>query len=209
MRISGQAAALGEERSDGFRRSGLARATRGRSGCDIVAMSNQTQPGTPVLIEVRDVDEAHIVGLYGATLIQIWRGAVSGTASRQMNRIARALVESNPAPVSSLFVVERSSPPPNDEGRKEFAAFSRDLVSRMSIAVVVAEGGGFRGSLVRAVGVTLTTLLPHSSKFKFVNDMAAAARLIEPHMTPGTGGAEGLIQAAEQLRQKIGSGAGR
>ncbi|MET0794024.1 MAG: hypothetical protein ABW061_21060 [Polyangiaceae bacterium] len=151
-----------------------------------------------------DVDEAHIVGLYGSTLIQIWRGVVSAEASAQMNRIARGRVDSQSGAVSSLFVVERSSPPPGDEARQNFAVFSRDLVSRMRIAVVVAEGGGFRGSLVRAVGVTLTTLLPHSSKFNFVNDVVTAAKLIESHMAPGMGGAASLIAATEQLRQKIG-----
>jgi hypothetical protein len=52
--------------------------------------------------------------------------------------------------------------------------------------VVVAEGGGFRAALVRAVGVTLTTLLPHSSKFKFENDLDTTIRLLEPHLMPGT-----------------------
>lgn len=168
-------------------------------------MSAQLQNGTPVPILVRAVDKAHIVGVYGSTLIQIWRGAVASEAAAQMNRIARALLDSKSGAVSSLFVVERSSPPPGDEGRKEFAAFSRDLVSRMSIAVVVAEGGGFRGSLVRAVCVALTTLLPHTSKFKFVNDVALAGKLIEPHMAPGIGGAASLIAATDQLRQQIGS----
>jgi len=172
----------------------------------MVAMSTQTQHVTSVPLEVKHVDEAHVVGLYGATLIQIWRGTVSGAASARINRIARALVESNSGPVSCLYVVERSSPPPGDEARKALAAFSRDLVSRMRIAVVVAEGGGFRGSLVRAVGVTLTTLLPHSSKFSFVSDVPVGAKLIEPHMIAGIGGASSLTQAAEQLRQKIGSG---
>lgn len=171
-------------------------------------MSSQTQRGAPVPLVVRDVDEAHVVGHYGATLIQIWRGAVTGNASAAMVRIARALIDANPGSVSSLFVVERSSPPPDDDARKHFAAFSRDLVSQMKIAVVVAEGGGFRASLVRAVGVTLTTLLPHSSKFKFVNDIVGAAHLIEPHLARGMGGAATLIEAAEQMRQKIGSALG-
>jgi hypothetical protein len=171
-------------------------------------MNTQAQHATPLPIMVKDVDDAHLVGLYGATLIQIWRGAVTGQAAAAMIRIARALVDSSAGSVSSLWVVERSSPPPDDEARRHFAAFSRDLVSRMKIAVVVAEGGGFRASLVRSVGVTLTLLLPHSSKFKFVNDIVVAANLIEPHMAPGIGGAASLLDAVEQLRKKIGSAPG-
>jgi len=73
----------------------------------------------------------------------------------------------------------------------------------MHMSVVVAEGGGFRGALVRAVGVTLTTLMPHSSKFKFVNDLNAAARLIAPHLPPGSGGEDALIRATEELRSML------
>jgi hypothetical protein len=120
-----------------------------------------------------------------------------------MNRIARWLVGSSVHPASSLFIVERGSPTPDDESRKNLAAFSRDVVSRMGISVIVAEGGGFRSALVRAVGVTLTTILPHSSKFRFVNDVASAVRLIEPHLELGSGGAQGLLAAAEELRGKI------
>lgn len=156
----------------------------------------------PIL--VRGTDDNYIVGIWGTTLIQIWRGAATAKASAEVNRIGRELVESTPFPATSLFLVERGSPPPEDETRKNFAAFSRDIVSRMALSVVVAEGGGFRGALVRAVGVTLTTLLPHSSKFKFVNDLGTAVRLIEPHLRPGIGGAEGLTAATEELRSKLG-----
>ena len=154
---------------------------------------------------VRVVDDVHIVGVWGTTLIQIWRGAPTGILSAEVNRIARGMVESSVHPISSLFIVERGSPTPDDETRKNFAAFSRDIVSRMSISVVVAEGSGFRSALVRAVGVTLTTILPHSSKFRFVNDLASAVRLIEPHLKPGSGSAQGLTAAAEELRAKIGA----
>jgi hypothetical protein len=154
---------------------------------------------------VRVVDDVHVVGVWGTTLIQIWRGAPTATLSAEVNRIARGLVASSVHPIASLFIVERGSPTPDDETRKNFAAFSRDIVSRMSISVVVAEGSGFRSALVRAVGVTLTTILPHSSKFRFVNDLTSAVRLIEPHLKAGGGTAPGLTAAAEELRAKIGA----
>ena len=115
------------------------------------------------------------------------------------------LVTSSRDPVSSLFIIERGSPAPDDATRKSLASFSRDIVSRMSISVVVAEGGGFRSAMVRAVGVTLTTILPHSSKFRFVNDVTSASQLIEPHLKAGSGGAQGLLAAADELRAMIGA----
>jgi len=121
-----------------------------------------------------------------------------------MNRVASGIVASSRHPISSLFIVERGSPTPGDEARKNLATFSRDIVSKMSISVVVAEGSGFRSALVRAVGVTLTTILPHSSKFRFVNDLNNAVQLIEPHLEPRTAGTRGLLAAVDELRGKMG-----
>src|SRR4051812_29303563 len=165
--------------------------------------SAQLARGTPGGV-VRVVDDIHVVGVWGATLIQIWRGAPTKALTLEANGIAEALIASSSVSVSSLFIVEARSPPPDDETRKALAAFSRDIVSRMSISVVVAEGGGFRSALVRGVGVALTMILPHSSKFKFVNDVSSGVQLIEPHLKPGSGGAKGLLDAAQGLRAKIG-----
>ena len=167
---------------------------------------NAAQLGKATLggVVVRVVDDVHVIGVCGATLIQIWRGAPTPALTLEANGIAHALIASGSAQVSSLFVVEPGSPPPDDETRKALAAFSRDIVSRMSISVVVAEGGGFRSALVRGVGVALTMILPHASKFKFVNDVSSGVRLIEPHLKPGTGGAKALLEATEALRAKIG-----
>ena len=161
----------------------------------------------PVLtpVDVRALDDAHVVGTWGRTLIQIWRGAPTAAASAEVNRIATEFVAADPFLATSLFVVEPRSPAPEDETRKNFATFSRDIVAHMSLAVIVSEGGGFRGALVRAVGVTLTTVIPHRSHFKFVNDLEVAAQLLKPHLLPGSGGAEALIRTAEELRAKIGT----
>lgn len=161
----------------------------------------RVSPGVIVLV----ADSVHVIGTWGRTFIQIWRGATTSDTVAEMNRFARRFVESNGGPASSLFIVERTSPPPDDASRKGIAEFSRDAAKDMSLSLVVAEGGGFRAALVRAVGVTLTTLLPHSSKFKFENDLGTAIRMLEPHLMPGTGGAGGLETAVEELRSKIGA----
>lgn len=169
-----------------------------------LALADPTTSRTPTsAIVVRRVDDVHVVGSWGSTLILIWRGSPTAAAFIEINGIAAEFLASSAIPVSCLFIVERSSAPPGDEARKELAQFSREFVSRMSLCTVVAEGGGFRAALVRAVGVTLTTIMPHKSKFKFVNDMDEAVRLLERHLKPGTGGAKALLDAAEELRAKI------
>lgn len=163
---------------------------------------DSTRVSPPIIVLV--ADSVHVVGTWGRTFIQIWRGAATHDAVAEVNRFAGQFVASNGSPATSLFIVERTSPPPDDASRKSIAEFSRDVAKDMSLSVVVAEGGGFRAALVRAIGVTLTTLLPHSSKFKFENDLDTAIRLLEPHLMPGTGGAGGLETAIEELRSKIG-----
>jgi len=147
------------------------------------------------------VDDVHAVGTWRTILIQVWRGAPNGPLSAEVNELTERFMRDTRGPTSSLFVIERGSPPPDEACRRNLATFSRDLVSRMSIAVAVSEGGGFRSALVRAVGVTLTTLLPHSAKFKFVNDLNVAARLVEPHLRVGD--SQTLLAACEELRAKI------
>jgi hypothetical protein len=163
--------------------------------------STRVSPAVTVLV----ADSVHVIGTWGRTFVQIWRGGTTRDTVAEMNRFAGQFVESKGSAATSLFIVERTSPPPDEASRKEIAKFSRDAAKNMSLSVVVAEGGGFRAALVRAVGVTLTTLLPHSSKFKFENDLDTAIRLLEPHLLPGTGGAGGLETAVEELRSKIGA----
>lgn len=155
-------------------------------------------------VDVRVVDDVHAVGIWGRTLIQIWRGPPSGPATAEVNRIARRLLVTASSRATSLFIVEAGSPPPDGEGRKNMAEFSKEIAGQMPLAVVVAEGGSFRSALVRAVGLTLSRLLPHSGTFQFVNDLETGAKLIEPHLHRSAGGAEQLVEAAEDLRSRIG-----
>jgi hypothetical protein len=165
-----------------------------------VWQNDHVQPRVDILV----VDDTHVVATWGRTFIQIWRGAPSGKTSAKINELAAKFVAAAAFPATSLFIVEAKSPSPDDETRRNFATFSRDIVSQMKLALIVAEGGGFRGALVRAVGVALTTILPHRSNFKFVNDLETAAQLLGPHLMPGSGGAAALVKTAEEVRAKIG-----
>lgn len=153
--------------------------------------------------DIRVVDEDHVVATWGRTFIQIWRGPPTGKKSEKVNELANVFVDSGSFLATSLFIVEAKSPSPDDDTRRNFATFSRDVVSRMSLAVIVSEGGGFRGALVRAVGVALTTILPHRSNFKFVNDVETAAQLLGPYLPPGSGGPAAILRVAEEVRAQM------
>lgn len=154
-------------------------------------------------VDILVVDQDHVVATWGRTFIQIWRGPPTGKKAAKVNELASAFVDSGSLPATSLFIVEAKSPSPDDETRQNFATFSRDIVGRMSLAVIVSEGGGFRGALVRAVGVALTTILPHRSNFKFVNDVETAAQLLGHHLPPGSGGPAAILRVVEEVRAKM------
>lgn len=156
-------------------------------------------------LDILVADDAHVVATWGRTFIQIWRGSPTASRSGRVNELASAFVSASPVPGTSLWIVEAKSPSPDDATRKNLAAFSRDLVGHMKLAVIVAEGGGFRGALVRAVGAALTTILPHRSRFKFVDDVTTAAELLGPHLVAGSGGPEELVRVAADARSKIAS----
>src|SRR5271155_790552 len=120
-----------------------------------------------------------------------------------MNQIARELVVKDSLRASYFSIVEPSSPPPNDKARAELARFSREIVPGMAAAIIVGEGGGFRASLVRAVGVTLTTLMPNRVPFKFPSSVDDAAILIAPHLSVGAGGVPGFRRALADARAEF------
>lgn len=110
------------------------------------------------------------------------------------------LVASARGPVTFIALLEPNSPPPPDPVRKLLARWSRDIVPKMATAAMVAEGSGFRTAIVRAVGVTLTTLVPHKVPFKFFANVEAAIEELAPHLPPGSGGATALRRVIEELR---------
>lgn len=136
------------------------------------------------------------------TVITLWVGPPTVD---QVLRISAAcklmLANSSKGPASYLSVIERSSPAPSEPVRKEFANWSRDVVSRLGVAVMVAEGGGFRGALVRGVGVALTVLLPHKVPFKFASSVEEGCEMLRRELPPGVTPADASAAIGE-LRQR-------
>lgn len=102
--------------------------------------------------------------------------------------------------VTCLAIVERGSPAPGEVARHALAAWSRDVVPKMTAAVFVAEGSGFRSALVRGVGVALTTLMPHKVPFKFCSDVDEALIQLSPAIPAAFGGVAALKLAIDQIR---------
>jgi hypothetical protein len=156
-----------------------------------------------VLPVIKILDPNYCIATWDRLLLQIWRREVTAEAVENLRKVGQAFVYESSQPVSSLAIVESTSPAPSDKLRNALSDFYRDLALQMKEQIVVAEGSGFRAALVRSVGLALSTVAPKSLPFKFVGGVDEAALLIRPHLTPAAGGVVGLQQAIQDVRAKM------
>jgi hypothetical protein len=152
---------------------------------------------------IRALEPSYCIATWDRLLLQIWRLEVTAEAVDNLRKVSRAFVAESKQPVSSLAIVESTSPPPSDKLRIALSDFYRELAPQMEEQIVVAEGSGFRAALVRSVGLALSTVAPKSLPFKFVGGVEEAGILIRPHLTPAAGGIVGLQRAIKDVRAKM------
>jgi hypothetical protein len=153
--------------------------------------------------EILTVDGEHCIATWHNVLIQIWRKETTSSAISNLDRLTRMFIARSRLPVCSIAVVEKTSPPPSDAVRSALAAFYKELAPQMSVAVVIAEGGGFRGAIVRGVGLTLSTFAPRALPFQFATTVNEGAKFVAPHLPAAARGAIGLEGTIDNLRTKI------
>jgi len=146
-------------------------------------------------------DRDHFVADWHQTVVCVFRGAPTLQHVLNMSNACTALLDRQATRVTYLSVIERSSPAPTDTVRRELAVFSRNVVTKLALAVIVAEGGGFKNAIVRGVGVALTVLIPHQVPFKFTSNVEEGATLVAPFLPVDSGGASALISAVSAGRK--------
>lgn len=151
---------------------------------------------------VKVIDRDHCIALWDRVLVQVWQLATTQIAVAQLEVIARAFIAQSSGPISSIAIVERTSPPPEDSVRDLLSKFYRDLAPQMKEQIVVADGGGFRGAIVRAVGLTLSTLAPRTLPFRFVGSVTEATALVAPHLSRTSGGEVALRRVVDGIREE-------
>lgn len=147
-------------------------------------------------------DSDHFVAIWQDTVISVFRGAATLLHVLTISNACKALLAERRGDITYLSVIERSSPPPTDTVRRELAVWSSDVVTKLAVAVMVAEGGGFKNALVRGVGVALTLLAPHKVPFKFTSTVEEGAALVAPFLPAQAGGARELALAVAEARQR-------
>jgi len=155
-----------------------------------------------VVPKILVAEPGYCFATWDRVLLQIWRLEVTAESVETLRRIGKAFVAESREPVSTLSIVESTSPAPSDRLRGALSAFYRELAPQMKEQIVVAEGSGFRAALVRSVGLALSAVAPKSLPFKFVGGVEEAAVLIRPHLSPAAGGAAGLQEAIKYVRER-------
>ena len=154
-----------------------------------------------ILTNIIESDSNHCLATWHETLIPIWWGPARAQDVVRMGDAALALLRARRGPAHLLLVIEPTSPPPVGDVLDAFARFSRDVVSKLGVAVAVAEGGGFRAASIRSVAAALALVLPNRLPYKFVDTVEAGAALLAPHLSPAAGGSLGLLRAVDSLRK--------
>jgi hypothetical protein len=145
-------------------------------------------------------DQDHCVAIWERVVIQIWYGETRVPAVQAMSRACEDLLRTAQGDVSTVALIEASAPAPDHAGRKALADWSGRVAARFARAAVIAEGGGFRSSLVRGVGLAFTTLTPHRLPFKFFATVADAATYLGPSLSQPQAGPRDLETAISALR---------
>jgi hypothetical protein len=158
------------------------------------------QPRVAARIVAHDPD--YCLAIWHRTVISIFRGPASTEHVASISKQCRALLDSASGGVTYLSVIERASPAPTEPVRRELANWSRDVVSRLNAAVIVAEGGGFKNALVRGVGVALTMLAPHKVPFKFASTVTEASELLARFIPDNAGGPAEVARAVTEVRER-------
>jgi hypothetical protein len=152
--------------------------------------------------KVLRVDSDYVFATWDRVLLHVWTGQATSVAVRELRRIAAAFIKEATHPICCVSTVEPSSPPPTDNVRKELSALYAELTRDSAHSLVIAEGGGFRGAIIRGVGLTLSALAPQKLPFKFVSSIHEASTIIEPHLSPTSGGAAGARAMIDRVRAK-------
>jgi hypothetical protein len=153
---------------------------------------------------IHTIDANHVVATWDRVFLMLWRGEATAHAVENMGRVVSTwLRDQGKGTTTVLSVIESSSPAPGDRVRPLLMAFYRDLAPLMRRPLIVAEGSGFRGALVRGVGTAVSALAPSLLPFQFPSSVTDAAATIAPSLSPGSGGGAALIEAVAFMRQQL------
>jgi hypothetical protein len=151
-------------------------------------------------------DAAHALVSLDRIVVAVWRGAMTSTTVRALDPAVASAARQFPGEVVVALVVEQESPVPGDDVRK---AFTENMRANRAVrcTVVVAEGSGFRISIVRSVvtgliqvtrpgqPIKVTSTLPEGAKWACLQGATRGDLELERE----------IVRVAEAARARIGA----
>jgi len=150
-------------------------------------------------------DAAHAMASYARGVAVVWRGPMTPAAVRAIITPIGAAARRAPGEVAVVIVIETSAPVPGDDVRAAFAELIRAQHPVRGTAIV-AEGSGFRSSMVRSVVTSLLLLARAGTPMKVMPTVAEAAKWVAGQGVTRAGSEleHEVIRAVEAARAKIG-----
>jgi hypothetical protein len=109
--------------------------------------------------EIVSRGEDHVVAIFDDVMIQLWTHAVPLDAARRVNVAADRMAASG-KPFSTLIVVAAAAKPPTDQARRLLLSFAQRHAKAMQTCVLVVEGSGLRGAIMRSIMTGMSLLVP-------------------------------------------------
>jgi len=134
----------------------------------------------------------------------VWRGAMTPAAIRGIITPIGAAARRSPGQVAVVLVVETSAPVPGEDVRAAFSELIR-ADHPVRCTAIVAEGTGFRSSMVQSVVTSLLQLARPSTPMKVASTVAEAARWASSQgvIRAGSEMERDLVKTVESARAKI------
>jgi hypothetical protein len=149
---------------------------------------------------IEEIDNDHCIAVWHHTVICIWRSAPSVAMVQHLTDVCNQLL-ADKKPVSWFSIVERTSGAPAGPVRDAFATWTKQIVSKLAKAVIIAEGSPFRSAIVRGVGVALTAVMPRLVPFTIVTSVEDGLAQVAEHLDPSSGGVDALRREVAELRR--------
>jgi hypothetical protein len=102
-----------------------------------------------------------------------------------------------------LLIVGEGAKPPDQAARDHDAAAYVRVAPKLRRVVVLAEGGGFRNSLVRLVLSAYTRIASKKGLFVFADSLERALSLVQDSKSPDTPSTEQLMDGLTKLRAAV------
>jgi hypothetical protein len=151
-------------------------------------------------------DAGHAIAVQGGVLITIWSGEMRAAAVRQAATESRRLTDARPGALSFLNMIVRGTPVPGEDVRAEFQKMIRQGPGALRCTAIVAEGGGFHGSAVRAVVTGITMVVRPKFPMKVHASVAEAAAWIAAQAGPAGATAAEISAAVDAMRARLAAG---